>query len=735
MKTFKANHWDYIGMRGGCFGLYFRRFSVGLFLLLTLSCTCFSSIPQSWAKVGDNGQIALWVETTSGLCKINQQHTNNVWDSLPNFEKQPNDYWLVAYRSVFIIRYATDDKIVENAFSGSPKCKRQFSAVTGGGCRFTFNFTDIQICFTAEYTLGNDNNLRVNIPFDSIKDPKNRLLDIRFLPFFGGVPFQSKGYLVLPDGCGGILIPNYLGRSYQTSRIYGERFSWSSGRVRNTGQLRRIFHLNDYRNSQSSFYNLPMFGIVKSGSCILGVISRGQYQAELGTEVTSENLWLTVSPRLIIREIAYNIFGQVYVSPVFDRIDRTVDYYVIYNETPSYVAIAKKYRQILSARSSFSSNHYKYPKKALSPKQTFYRLRLLMGVPEEYQKTERLLCLTNFVQAEAILKDLHQKGLRNLEVVLVGWTKGGFLGDNPRHFPPDQKFGGNNGLKRLIATGKKLGYSIGLEFDNTFTFRNGHGFKRSDTVKDIQGIPVNLNANHKEYLLCPEIARKKLSRNDLKHFERLQLNGPLVFDGFDRGLFNCYDSRHLIGGEPLAKILLETLATVPDTGGIGITTANDFMADTVSAFYNLPTHCSENCDLEIPLTALIFHGTVPYSFEPLNLRRDNQREFLRMIEYGGVPIAFLTAENVSELKYAKYNLLFNGKYTDWRSAFLKEYRTYHNQLQQLQTKVIIDHRRLAQDVYLTVYEGHTATVVNYSSSPFSYRGIEIKAHQYSIIKL
>lgn len=734
MEGFIGKRFSPIESRKRRFSLACRICGAGLLLLITINCIGYGSTPSSWVKVDDNGQIALWVEVDSGLCRISHQ-SRNIWDSLPPFKKQPNDYWSVAYRSAFIIRYAADDKLVETAFSGSPGCKRVFSKSAGGGCRFTFNFLEIGICFTGEYTLGTDNNLRVNIPFGLIKDPKRRLLDIRFLPFFGGVPFQSRGYLVLPDGCGGILTPNHLGRPYRASRIYGERFTWGSERVLYTHQWQRTFKLNDYRSSRSSFYNLPMFGIVSNDSCILGVISRGRFQAELGTEVTPDNLWLTVSPRLIIREIAYNIFGQLYVSPVFDRIDRTVDYYVILNERPSYVAIAKKYRQILCSGFGSGSKIQKPLSKDRFDGQTSFRLRLLMGVAAEYQNTERLLRLTSFSQAEAILKDLYQKGVRNLQVVLVGWTKGGYLGDNPRHFPAERKFGGDNGLKRLVATGKKLGYFIGLEFDNTFTFRGGHGFRRGDTVKDIQGIPVNLDAENKVYLLCPDRARQKLIRNDLLKIEGLQLNGHLIFSGFERGLFICYDSRHPLGGERLAKTYLETMAAASGAGGIGVTAANDFLTPGVSAFYDLPTRCSDHCDQEIPLTALIFHGLIPYSFEPLNLRRDNQREFLRMIEYGGVPNAFLTAESVSEMKHAEHNLLFSGKYTDWREAFLKEYLTYQNQLRQLQTKTIIDHRRLAQDVYLTVYDDRSATVVNYSSVPFTYRGVEIKALQYGLVKL
>jgi hypothetical protein len=716
--------------------------AVCLGLLLTASMADMATAGQPWVKVSDNGRLALWVDPDYGICKIRDQQQQLEWNSWPSFSAPLNDYWVLAYRSAFIVRYVTDDNVMETVFSGARDCIRRFSTPEPGrGCRVTFNFPNLRIGFSAEYSLGADNNLRVNVPFHSIVDPQKRLLDIRFLPYLEALPFQSNGYVVLPDGCGGMMMPNHLMTPYQTARIYGERFTWSSQPVSGTRQWQRILHVNDYRHSRNSFYNLPLFGVVKVDSRgrargVLGVISQGQFQAELGTQVTPQ-LLLTVSPRLIIREVAYDMFGRLHASPVFDSLDRTVDYYFLADRDASYVAMARKYRQLLlsprRAELRLNTGFIAHKIRLTRHSQTRYRLQLFMGVAEHYQDTEKLLCMTSFSQAEKILKDLHQKGIRDLQVVLVGWTKRGLLGDNPRHFPPEPKFGGYGGLKQLLATGKKLGFTIGLRLDNTCAFKNGHGFNRSGTVKDIQGVPMEINTGEKEYLLCPMVARKKFQRDDLWQVEKLKLNGILVFDGFDQGLFNCYDPRHQTGGTGLIKTLLDMVRTVSEQNQVGTAAAFDFLAGDVTAFYDLPAGCSENCDKAIPLTPLIFHGIVPYSFDPINLRRDGSREFLRMIEYGGVPNAFLTAVTVSELKYAKYNPLFSGKYADWRPAVLREYRIYQRDLRGFQTKAIIDHRCLAPEVYATVYDDHSGTIVNYGSDPFVFQGTIVKPQQFVMI--
>ncbi len=711
---------------------FFWKLAAGLWLILCfgLSVTWAGSA-SSWVKVADSGRLALWVENIFGTCKVVDYQGKVTWDSIPAYKEKLEDYWVIAYQSAFIIRYVADYGSIETAYTGAANCKRKLiSLVKNRGCNYHFNFTDLKVGFTAEYSLGNDNNIRVTIPLKSLSDPKKRLLDIRFLPIFGGLPFRSKGYAVLPHGCGRIITPNHLTAVYQAGRIYGERFRWNSQPYGNHEFIRTL-NLSDYSNRQNSFYNMPIFGMVRTNSAVLGVISRGQYQAELGFQVTPQIYLLTVSPRLIIREANYDMYGRLQAGPVFNRGDRTVNYYWLTRQDASYIGIARKYRKILLKKQCHASKIK--PDLKSGSMDTGYRLRLFMGVAEQYRDTEKLLVLTSFSQAEIIIKDLHQSGVRNLQVTLIGWSNRGVLGDNPRHFPPDSRLGGWTGLKKLLATGKKLGYSIGLEFDNSYTFKNSHGFNRDDTVKDIQEIPIDIGYGKKEYLLCPQVAWNKFIKNDLSKLAGLDCNGYLIFNGLNQGLITCYDTHHLVEGNKSARIIPDALQTVSKTYKVGINVADDFLAGDVSAIYDVPAQCSENCDRAIPLTPLIFHGITPYSFEPINLRRDGKREFLRMVEYGGVPSAFLTAKTVAELVYAKYNPLYTGKYTDWRSAVLDEYKIYQSDLRRLQNKMIIDHLRLAQDVYLTVYEDGTKVLVNYSSKSFTYDKFKAGPEQYLII--
>ncbi|HEX3047391.1 MAG TPA: DUF5696 domain-containing protein [Bacillota bacterium] len=646
-------------------------------------------------------------------------------------------YWEIAYRSAFILRYYDEDGNVNTLFTGQPECKKNYEPSTSGGS-FTFDFADYQISFQAVYSLSLANYLRITIPFRQIKDPRGRLLDIRVLPYFGALEYQSKGYLVMPDGCGGLFKPYHLAQNYLPSRIYGERFYYDKQYVDH--QSIRVLQLSDYAagargNLQNSFLSLPLFGIVKENEGILGIVTEGQFQAELGVEVTSNILRSAVSPRLIIREISYDRLGQLHATLVFNRRDRVVDYYFLKAAEATYAGIGRKYRElILGSLQSPPSGGYR-----LSTSQTQFRLRLFMGVNEQYLDTTRLICLTNFKQAENILQDLIQKGVRHLQVTLAGWSNRGYLGDNPRHFPPDLRFGGNDGLKKLLATARKLGIFIGLQFDNSYTFKKSHGFKRGDTVKDMQGLPVDIGFGRNEFLFCPQLAWDRFLKTDLKTIRELKCNGALLIEGMNQGLFNCFDKLHPTSHQKMAAIVQNSFREVSKTNPVAVTAASNFLYGNVAALYDLPTLSSRGCDEVVPLIPMICHGWLPYSFEPLNSRRDNRREFLKMVEYGAVPNAYLTAGSVAELVHAQYNPIFSGKYTDWRERLVNEYRIYERDLRRLQNQIMIDHQCLFRNVYLTVYDDGTKTIVNYGPDNYAYRSasgapVTVKSLNYVIIQ-
>lgn len=689
--------------------------------VLALISVVSASAP-GWDLVAHSGDISLWVDSATGNCKVTDRRGLNEWSSQIEAGSKQNDFWATTYRSAFVIRYLSTDG-VKTIYSGQTDCKKTITK-TPSGARCRFSFSQPRISLTVDYLLVPGDGLKVNIPLRLIDDPGKGLLDVRVLPYFGNLSQNSRGYVVLPDGCGGVIDSGHLKSiTYFGSRVYNDRFFWTVERDRNNpyGSNQRYINFFDYSDPNMIGINLPIFGSVKNKSGILCVIAQGAEQAQIGPEITPDDYFLNVSARLIIRELTYDMFTRPYASPIFNRSDRTMIYYFLADQDASYAGMARRYRDMLFQEQE--------PKKSIN---TSYRLRLLFGVERQYKDTRELLTMTTFHQAEHILEQLHRDGLRDLQVVLTGWSKRGYLGDEPAHFPPDPRFGGWLGLKRLVRTATRLGYRLGLQVDNTNAWKSSWSFRRSETVKDVQNIAVELGEKTDEYLRCPEPAWKRFFKEDYPKVQSLHLNGSLLIAGPEQGLLTCLDDAHPLGTSGEIAILREAARRIRRQHPVAVLGAMGYLIPEVDSVWDLPSSCSSICDRPVPLTPMIIHGFVGYSFEPINLRQDNRRDFLRMIEYGAIPNAYLTQGSVEDLADARYNLLFSGRFIDWRHSVLSENAEYQKRLEVLQHLRIENHMRLSPGVYITRYVGGIEVVVNYTGKPFTYKGREVKPENYRI---
>ncbi len=630
-----------------------------------------------------------------------------------------NDYWKTAYGSACIVEYFSESGEARTAFTGQADCAKSFRKTPGGGT-ILFAFTNPDIAFTLVYETAGDGAVRVRIPFDAIRDPAERLLSIRALPYFGSLARGSAGYIVLPDGSGGIVGTARTEKAYEPRKVYGERFRWEV-----TDQGQRTVRLPDYSGSADAYMGFPVFGEVSGDQAFLAMLTGGQFNAEIGVEVTPINLRTSVSARFIYREVVFDIFGGRRISPLLDAGERAVEYRFLSGKDAGYVGLAKLYRLILK-RSAGG--------RPPAAEQTRYRLRLLMGVLEDYQTVTRMTVLTTFARAEGILKDLSARGATELNVNLAGWASGGYLGRDPLRFPPDAAFGGIGGLRGLGETAARLGYPLGLQLDAAYSFPNGAAFDRGATVKDIQGIGVDVGSSRREYLLCPRFSWQRILKEDAPKAAAAGVSGDFLVSGVNDGLFECYEKTHLSSRADMASAARDALAGLSGSRSVAAVSLSDYLCGSVSAFWDAPASASSSCDSSIPFAAIVLHGWIPYSFTPLNLLRESRREILKTVEYGGVPNAYLAGSTVEDLIYARHNPLFSASYEDWREDLLEEYRAYQEGLRRLQALEIVDHQSLSADVRVTVYSDGTRTVVNYGQKPFTYGGASVGALEYAVLR-
>lgn len=627
------------------------------------------------------------------------KNDNYTMTSSPLDWKSVNDYWDSKIRSMFIVEY-WDKELGNSRLLFSYDAKRTVN-YSKGSIDISYRFPSINFDFTAKvYNRGE--YLEVTIPHKTFKEDSSfPIISITFLPYLNAGRVGEKGYLVIPDGCGIIVqFTKFFGVTTLEKQVYGDLTP------------------ANYDINQIPI-TLPVFGCIKDSFGFAGIITEGDAFSGLVMDMAPGNGYYSIGAKFYFRKIFEDIYRKKRITPRRDSKDRTVRFYILQKESANYVGVGKVYREYLlkekrvkTLKEKISTNKYLDP--------SVIDIGIFMGVKKGFQIFDPVIRLTSFKQISWMLDRLKDLGIR-ANLVLTGWERSGFEGENPTTFPP---FDGSRGLKSVIERAKNLSHFISLSVNFLEIYQNSRDFYRRLTLKSPVKLPVEQNTYRKGYIICPQVALTKFQRF---YAEAKKIGvASIELRRLGRGLIECFDDGHSVDRFDCAQNYSEMLnsAGMIDGGcGYGIDSINTFISapSTSSGFFGGES---------IPLWQIALHGIVRYSFEPINLRKDFDYEFLKTLEYGALPTAMLTYESPILIKDTFYKSLFSSRFLDWQNDLKREYELFNRRLGYLQYHFITDHRELSRYVYQTTYNDGTKVIVNYSNKEFN----GIKPLGYKIVK-
>jgi hypothetical protein len=121
----------------------------------------------------------------------------------------------------------------------------------------------------------------------------------------------------------------------------------------------------------------------------------------------------------------------------------------------------------------------------------------LPGIPNRpspfHEQVARRLVLDvwgpSFDDTARALENLADHGIRDGIVLLHVWQRDGYDNGLPAHFPANAKQGGDEAMKRLVATGTRLGHLFALHENYVDYYPNYEHFRESDIALDSKGAP------------------------------------------------------------------------------------------------------------------------------------------------------------------------------------------------------------------------------------------------------
>jgi hypothetical protein len=384
------------------------------------------------------------------------------------------------------------------------------------GVRTIFHMQALGFQIPVEYRLGED-YVEARIPDELLLETSTySLVTIELVPFFGAATDQDEGYMVVPDSSGAVVYfkeehPRYA-RQFQEFAYGPDEVRWS----RNVSEMYVSFN-----QSRRQVFG-PYFGLVNVDQAFLGLVTDGEFDVKINAAPSGYIVdFYRASAEFQIRKefSAYLARTRMVQTTESRRIggDRAVRWYLLTGDEANYVGMANKYRDYLKHRYNIAG------RLGLKGDVAPMHIRIINAVLKKGLIIDELITMTTFEQARSIVDELQSLGISNMDITLVGWTKGGVDGIVPRHWPPERALGGASALKEFVSWAKGKGVDVYLEDNFIDAVKKNGGFSaRNEVVRTAAKVPVN---DRGRFLISPMVAYDKFAKESIPRLANLGVAG------------------------------------------------------------------------------------------------------------------------------------------------------------------------------------------------------------------
>ncbi len=577
-------------------------------------------------------------------------------------------------------------------------------------------------------------DLVVDLPVENMEwKDSSPLTEIDVLPYFGAGGKEDNGFLLVPDGMGGII--NFNNGKQKQNAYYADVYGWDYAMKRNA--------LID--ESRAAF---PVFGVANNGNSFLCILEDNASVATIKADVSGKGH-------------SYNYAGASYrvvhgdAIEISSRSDKTV--MAFEEEKPSgslkqrycfidsddYSKMAQRYRQYLTSKyTGLKKRSETSVPVGIEIIGAIDKVKQVLGFPASLPEP-----LTTYKEALEMLKDLNSSGFGNMYVKYSGWMNGGVTHTALTKASPVSKLGSGGDLKKLAEYASQINVPFYLEGSVEYAYKNklfdGFSINRDaakytsrEVVKltDFSAVWYGEKTDAKPYYLVKPQVCEQYMMNLSKAAGKYKAFG-VAFSDVGYGLAADYNPKNHVTRQESMEMQRQAMAKIKESGkGIMVSAGNDYSleyADYITGM-DLTGGRFNIIDYQVPFYAMAIHGLVDYSGDYINLSQDYTETVLKSAETGaGLSFAFMK-ESASALQETNYTRYFGADYDEWKELATEIYTRYEKELGTCFGQYIEKHEKLADGVFATTYEDGTKVYVNYNEVPYDKSGVKIPARDYVV---
>lgn len=594
-----------------------------------------------------------------------------------------------------------------------------------------YDMSSLPVDITVEILFRISNGrLYVTIPVDGITEHNSEygVVDIKMMPFFGAVDPSADGYVLIPDGSGAVI-------DFETFRTSGQN------PIQAAYELYSDESANIYTTQQKQFYDvynvtLPLFGVKEGDDAFVCFATKGEGNTRINVDqsgfgIRMHRAYTTFVYRQYYQIMLSNIVvdgEEKNVNALAKMIDRPmtaqhtheVVYEFLSDGEANYSGMATAYRNYLKENSLLNDN--------ITGTTIPMALDIFMGITEYQAVFDEFVKMTTFDQAKDIVSDLISRGVTNLQVMLSGWSDGGY-DQTPTKIHVSSKIGGKSGLKRLGEYLSNLNIPMFLEYQTIVASSAVSGYSQGgDTVITGNGNPLtyrekgNVDTDESLFYLSAGFSYFR-NQKLIRYLDNT--NASIAFEDMGRIIFQDYNTSYPTSRTETTRLWREIIKETKETTGyVAVQGAGSYSFEFADRLYDIPLKSSkrQSTHYDVPFVQLVLHGSIPYTADPANYFYDFDLQILKWIEYGYTPCYEVTHEASILLKETSYNSLFSSQYELWADQIVEVYKTFNEDLASTWNSYMVLHEQIASNTYRVLYANGTQVFVNYSDHDVLYKG-------------
>lgn len=694
-----------------------------LVMMLAIAAASFAQADDR-IFVAENDRLTLYLNADHCGFEVEDKQTGVTWSSSmndPTFTGKLAGLNQKKANSLLTVNVTNLEKgagSITNAVLLNDKKLATSYELIENGVLLHYDLANTGVALDVEIILEGESVL-VRVPYERINAYSDfSVVSIDMMPYLCSGSDNADGFLFYPDGSGAILeFKDYahFKELAQTFSIYGNAEKTAS--------------MLDFYDQEDPTVMMPVYGVSIGGNAMLAVIEGGAESARITVNSSTK----IVAVNYVYANFQYRRgFDDMRVTTrsikTYDKKAIETDYSVRLMFLPegkaSYSDMAVAYRDYL-VDGGLTAN---VGEQAVA-------IDLFMSAPEDGLLFDTQRTVTTLKDAGVILDELAKAGVESAQLSLKGWSKGGY-GATPDRLPVERAVGSEKELTALMDKAAGMGSNLSLTVNFVEADVDSRSYSRRNDVVYLSNYAILTDPKEETFILSPDVVREKFDAFGKKG-DGLHIGG-LRFERMGQYLPFNYNKSHYHTTAQTLEVFKKILQDAKTKyGTVSVQGGAIWAAPYVDLMTEVPYEDSgyQFTTESVPFYQIVMHGLREYAGTPGNLSSDLDREFLRWVEMGYMPYFELTWGSTEELMYTDYQSLFTAQYTAWIDEVAQIAKAFANgDLAALRTAMIMEHVKLAADLYRVTYDNGMTVYVNYASADAQADGLTIPAMDYLVVK-